>query len=66
MTALIAGSAAVAVTTLATVVIATFPEAKDVLIPITEGNEYAVATVSMLASLPFLTVLGVLTAAGRE
>jgi hypothetical protein len=67
MSSIIIGSAAAAITTAATVVIASLPDAQALLSPLTEGgNEYAIATVSVLASFPMLAGLAVLAISGRE
>jgi hypothetical protein len=67
MSAIVAGSAAAAVFTAATVVVASFPDAQALLSPLTEnGNEYAIATLSVLASIPMLGIMAVLAASGRE
>ncbi|MET0408417.1 MAG: hypothetical protein ABW006_08615 [Hyphomicrobium sp.] len=67
MSAIIAGSVTAAVATVATVVIAALPDAQALLSPLTEsGNEYAVATVSVLASIPVLGIMAVLGVSGRE
>lgn len=68
MSGIIALSAAAsAATTAATVVIATLPDAQALLSPLTEsGSEYAVAAVSILASVPILAVMTVLAASGRD
>jgi hypothetical protein len=67
MSGIIVGTAAAALTTAATVVIATIPDAQALLSPLTEnGNEYAVAAASIVASFPMLAVLTVLAVSGRE
>jgi hypothetical protein len=67
MFAVVAASAAAAIVTAATVVIATFPDAQALFSPLTEGgNEYAVETASVLASIPMLAIMAVLAASGRE
>jgi hypothetical protein len=67
MSATVVASAAAVVTTVATVVIASLPDAQALISPLTEGgNEYAVATLSVLASLPILGVMTVLATSGRE
>ena len=66
MSGIIVGSAVAAITT-ATVLVATLPDAQALLSPLTEGgNEYAIATASVLASLPMLAVMAVLATSGRE
>jgi hypothetical protein len=67
MSVIVAGSAAAAIATVATVVVASLPDAQALLLPLTEsGNEYAVATASLLASLPLLGFMAVLAASARE
>ncbi len=67
MSSIIIGSAAAAITTAATVVIAYLPDAQALLSPLIQnGNEYAVATVSVLASFPMLAAYAVLAVSGRE
>ncbi|MFT3730009.1 MAG: hypothetical protein QM780_01105 [Hyphomicrobium sp.] len=67
MSAVVAGSAAAAIVTAATVLVATFPDAKALLSPLTDGgNEYLVETASLLASIPMLGIMAVLAASGRE
>ena len=66
MSGIIVGSAVAAITT-ATVLVATLPDAQALLSPLTEGgNEYAIATASVLASLPMLAIMAVLATSGRE
>jgi hypothetical protein len=67
MSVIVAGSAAAAIATVATVVIASLPDAQALLLPLTEsGNEYAIATASVLASLPLLGFMAVLATSARE
>ncbi len=67
MSGLVAGSAAAAISTAATVVVASFPDAQALLSPLTEsGSEYAVAAASVLASIPMLGFMAVLAVSGRE
>jgi hypothetical protein len=67
MSSIIVGSAIAAITTAATVVVATIPDAQALLSPLTEGgSEYAIATASVLASLPMLAIMAVLATSGRE
>ncbi|HML31160.1 MAG TPA: hypothetical protein PKE16_20420 [Hyphomicrobium sp.] len=57
----VVGSATAAIATALTVVVASLPDAQALLSPLTEGgNEYAVATASVLASIPMLGVLALL------
>lgn len=66
MSCIIAASATAAVTTAATVALATLPDAQALLSPLLDGNEYALSTVSILASAPILAVMTVLAVSGRE
>jgi hypothetical protein len=67
MSGIVLGSAAAAVATAVTVVVASLPDAQALISPLTEsGNEYAIAAASVFASLPMLAVLTVLAASGRE
>jgi hypothetical protein len=67
MSAIVAGAAAAVIATAATVVVAALPDAQALLSPLTDGgNEYAIETVSVLASIPALAVMAVLATSGRE
>jgi hypothetical protein len=67
MSGIIIGSIAAVITTAATVVVATLPDTQALFSPLTEGgNEYAVAALSMMASLPMLGLMTLLAASGRE
>lgn len=67
MSSVVVGSAIAAMTTAATVVVASLPDAQALLSPLTDGgNEYAIATASVLASLPMLGIMAVLAVSGRE
>ncbi|RUO99532.1 hypothetical protein [Hyphomicrobium sp.] len=67
MSGIVAGSAAAAIATAATVVVASLPDAQALLSPLTDGgNEYAVSALSIFASLPMLGIMAVLAASGRE
>ncbi len=67
MSGIVAGSAAFAIATAATVVVAALPDAQALISPLTEGgNEYAIAAASVFASLPALGIMAVLAASGRE
>ena len=67
MSGIVAGSAAAAITTVATVVVASLPDAQAIFSPLTEGdNEYAIAGASILASLPMLAIMAVLSVSARE
>ncbi len=67
MSATVIGSAAAALTTAATVVIATLPEAQALLSPITEGgSEYATAAFGMLIGFPILALLTVIAGSAHD
>jgi hypothetical protein len=67
MSGIVAGSAAAAVATAVTIVVAALPDAQAILSPLTEGgNEFAIATASVFASLPALGIMAVLAVSGRE
>ena len=66
MSCFIVASATAAIATVATVALATLPDAQSLLVPLIDGNEYAVSSVSILASAPVLAVMTVLAASGRE
>ncbi len=67
MPGIVAGSAAAAIATAATVAVASLPDAQALLSPFTDGgNEYMVSALSVLASLPILAIMAVLGASGRE
>jgi hypothetical protein len=67
MSGIVVGSVAVVVTTAATVVVASLPDAQALLSPLTEnGNEFAIAAASILASLPMLGIMAVLSVSARE
>ena len=67
MSATVIGSAAAALTTAATVIIATLPEAQALLSPITEGGaEYATAAFGMLIGFPILAVLTVIAGSAHD
>jgi hypothetical protein len=67
MSGIVIASAAAAITTVATVVVAALPDAQALLSPLTEGgNEYAIATASVLASIPMLGIMAVLATSARE
>ncbi|MBA2126889.1 hypothetical protein DLM45_11760 [Hyphomicrobium methylovorum] len=66
MSGIVVGTAS-AIVALGTVLIATIPDAHALMAPLVEpGNEYALVSVSILASLPVLSVLSVLALSGRE
>jgi hypothetical protein len=63
----IIASAAAALTTAATVLVATFPEASQAFAPLFEpGNEYAALTAGLLVSIPGLALLTVIAGAARD
>jgi hypothetical protein len=67
MSGLVIGSATFVITTIATVVGVSLPEAQALLSPLTEnGNEFAIGAVSVMASIPALGVMAVLALSGRE
>lgn len=67
MSATVIAAAAAILTTAATVVVATLPEARDVLSPMFEdGSENSVAVGSLVLSLPLLAVMMLLAASGRD
>jgi hypothetical protein len=67
MSGIVVGSVAAVVTTAATVVVASLPDAQALLSPLTEnGNEFAIAAASILASLPMLGIMAVLSVSARE
>ncbi len=67
MSATIIGSAAAALTTAATVVLAASPEAQALLSPLTEGgSEYATTAFALLISFPILAVLTVIAGSSQD
>lgn len=68
MSGIIALSAAASVAmAAATVVVATHPDAQALLLPLTDGgNEYAIAALSIVATVSTLAIMTVLVASGRE
>lgn len=67
MTATIIASAAAALTTAATVVLATLPEAQAILSPITEGgSEFAMAAAGMLIAFPFVAVMTLIAGSNQD
>jgi hypothetical protein len=67
MSGIVVASAAAAISTVATVVLASLPDAQALLSPLTEGgNEYSIATMSVLASIPMLGIMAVLATSARE
>jgi hypothetical protein len=66
MSFVIAASATAAIATRATVILTTLPDAQALLVPLIDGNEYAVSAASVLASVPILAVMAVLAASTRE
>lgn len=58
MSATIITAAAAALTTAATVIVATLPEAQAILSPLTEGgSEFAMTAAGLLIAFPFIAVL---------
>ena len=67
MSATVIASAAAALTTAATVIVATLPEAQALISPLTEGGtEYATAAFGMLISFPILAVLTVIAGSAHD
>jgi hypothetical protein len=67
MSGIVFGSAAAAIFTAIAVVTASLPDTQALFLPLTgAGNEYTTAAVSVLASLPMLAVMTILTISGRE
>ena len=67
MSATIITSAAAALTTAATVIVATLPEAQALLSPLTEGgNEFAIAAAGMLIAFPALALMTIIAGSGRD
>ena len=67
MSGIVVASVAAVVTTVATVIVASLPDAQSLLSPLTDGgNEYSVVATSVLASLPLLGVMAVLSISARE
>jgi len=67
MSGIAVGSVAAAVATAATVVVASLPDAQALLSPLTEcANEYAIVGASIMASLPMLAIMAVLSVSARE
>lgn len=67
MSATIITSAAAALTTVATVVVATLPEAQALISPLTEGgNEFATAAAGMLIAFPAIALMTVIAGTGRD
>lgn len=63
----IIASATAALTTAATVIVATFPEVNLALAPLFEpGNEYAALTAGLLVSIPGLALLTIIAGAARD
>lgn len=58
MSATIITAAATALTTAATVIVATLPEAQAILSPLTEGgSEFAMTAAGLMIAFPFIAVL---------
>lgn len=67
MSATIITSAAAALTTVATVIVATLPEAQALISPLTEGgNEFATAAAGMLIAFPAIALMTVIAGTGRD
>ncbi len=67
MSATVIASAAAVLTTTATVIVASLPEAQALLSPITDGGtEYATAAFAMMIGFPFLAVLTILAGSSND
>lgn len=67
MSITVAAATTAATATIATLIVTTMPEARDVLSPVLEsGNEYTMVAGSLLLSLPALALLTILAVAGRD
>jgi hypothetical protein len=67
MSAAVIASVAAALTTAATVVVATLPEAQAVLSPLTEGGaEYAITAASMMIAFPLIAVLTIVAGSAQD
>ena len=67
MSATIITSAAAALTTAATVIVATLPEAQAILLPLTEGgNEFAMTAAGLLIAFPFIAVLTLIAGSSQN
>lgn len=67
MSATIIASAAAVLTTAATVVAATLPEAQAILSPLTEGgSEYAVTAASLFFAFPVLAILTIAAGSAQD
>ena len=67
MSGIVIGSTAAALTTVATVIVATLPEVYQAMAPMFEtSHEFAVVSASLLASVPLLAMLTALIATGRN
>lgn len=67
MSATIITSAAAALTTAATVIVASLPEAQAILSPLTEGgNEFAMTAAGIMIAFPFLAVLTLIAGSSND
>lgn len=67
MSGIVIASTAAALTTVATAMVATFPEVSQAVAPMFEtSHEFAVVSASILASVPVLAVLTMLAGSGRR
>jgi hypothetical protein len=67
MSATLIASAAAALTTAATVVLATIPEAHDLLTPLTEGGtEFATTAAALLIAFPVLAVMTLIAGSNQD
>ncbi|MEQ1652187.1 MAG: hypothetical protein ABL897_06855 [Hyphomicrobium sp.] len=67
MSASIIASAAAALTTAATVIVATLPEAQAILSPLTEGgSEFATTAAAIMIAFPILAVMTVIAGSAHD
>lgn len=67
MSASIIASAAAALTTAATVIVATLPEAQAILSPLTEGgSEFATTAAAIMIAFPILAVMTVIAGSAQD
>ena len=67
MSGIVIASTAAALTTVATVMIATFPELSQAIAPVFEtSREYAVASIAIIFAVPALAMMTLLAAAAKD
>lgn len=67
MSGIVIGSTAAALTTIAAVMVATFPDAAQAVAPFFEvDHEYAAFSAALVTAIPFLAVLTVLAGSARD